>query len=247
MTEILEPLNAIELRAKPVVSAIEVAAHQLAVVDKASADHAGEMLRHIAETKRRIEAEFEPTIQAAHQAHKAALAFKAKVVAPFTVADQIARHKLLAWQTDEQRKAVVEARRLEEAENVRRMREWEAEQQRVRAENERLAAERKAQLDAAAAMHDTSQFAALQAAPVLAEPPPPPPQPAFIAPAAPAKVEGFSQRTTWECQVVDAAAIPRAFLIPDMKALDALARAQGKAFNVPGCRAVPKTSTAVRA
>lgn len=239
-------LAAIETAAKPRIQAIEAAAAQLVVRDKASAADAGRMLRHIAETRRTIAEEFEPTIRAARAAHRNAIAIRDKVVAPFDAADKIARGKLTAYQAEEARKAREEAERLQAEENERRRREWEAEQERVRAENLEREKERQRALAEAKKAKDAEAVAALKAQPVAVELPPPPPPPAYIPPKPVEAVKGFSTRVTYVCEVVDAAAVPRAYLIPDQKALDALAKAQGERMNVPGCRAVPKTSTAVR-
>lgn len=59
------------------------------------------------------------------------------------------------------------------------------------------------------------------------------------------KVPGLSMREQWDGEVVDAEAIPREFLIPDVKALKALTRAKKCDPKIPGWRAHCGTTVAI--
>ena len=51
------------------------------------------------------------------------------------------------------------------------------------------------------------------------------------------KVTGLGIRQTWKVEVVDKALLPMDYLLPDMVALNAMAREQKEKFNIPGAKA----------
>lgn len=62
---------------------------------------------------------------------------------------------------------------------------------------------------------------------------------AFIAPvpvvvAGPARQEGISYREEWSAEIVDIGAVPREYLLPNMTALNALAKATKGTVKIPG-------------
>lgn len=59
------------------------------------------------------------------------------------------------------------------------------------------------------------------------------------------KVPGLALREAWDGEVVDVDAIPREYLIPDVKALKALTRARKGDPRIPGWRAYPVASVAI--
>lgn len=59
------------------------------------------------------------------------------------------------------------------------------------------------------------------------------------------KVAGVSMRTTWTGEVVDADEIPREYMIPDVKVLNALTKAKAGDPGISGWKATPKTSPAI--
>ncbi len=59
------------------------------------------------------------------------------------------------------------------------------------------------------------------------------------------KVTGVSMRTIWKGEVVDADKIPREYLIPDLKVLNALTKAKAGDPGIPGWKATPSTSPAI--
>lgn len=246
-------LAEIEARVKPRVHDIEVAAQTLAIVDDASAKQAGELVVVVTKQIKVVKEAFAGAVNAAEAARKAAVEAKAATVAvldralaPLNAARETLDAKIVAWVREQQRIAAEVARRQEAEENERRRADHEAQLAAVEAENKRLADQRAAELAAAKAAKDRGAVAALKAAPVQQYEAPPPPAPAYVPPARRPKIDGAAIRTTWRCEVVTPALVPRQYLIPDEKALNALARAQGENFNVPGCRAVPIDSLSVR-
>ena len=59
------------------------------------------------------------------------------------------------------------------------------------------------------------------------------------------KLPGLSLRQSWDGEVIDAAKIPREYLIPDLKALKAATRAAGGDPRISGWRARASTTVAV--
>ena len=59
------------------------------------------------------------------------------------------------------------------------------------------------------------------------------------------RVEGLSLVETWEGEVVDAAKLPREYLVPDVRKLLEATRAAGGDPEIPGWRAIRKTGTRV--
>jgi len=64
---------------------------------------------------------------------------------------------------------------------------------------------------------------------------------AVMAPRAP----GSHQVTRWHAEITDVSLVPREFMVPDMAALNALAKTQKGALDLPGVRSVSVTSTTV--
>ena len=64
---------------------------------------------------------------------------------------------------------------------------------------------------------------------------------AVMAPRAP----GSHQVTRWHAEITDVSLVPREFMAPDMAALNALAKTQKGALDLPGVRSVSVTSTTV--
>jgi len=113
----------------------------------------------------------------------------------------------------------------EEAARIEREKQA-AEARRIAAEKE---AERIAALEAALASGDTAQAEAIvEAPPPVVELPP-----AAPVPAAP-KVAGVTTRTVWKFRIVNAAQIPREYLIPNEAVLQSIANAQKERAIVAG-------------
>ena len=61
------------------------------------------------------------------------------------------------------------------------------------------------------------------------------------------RVDGVSFRYEWDFEIVNPAAIPREYLMPDEKKIRGIVRALKGATNIPGVRAVSRKTAAVRA
>lgn len=241
-TELIDPpetqLATIEAREKPRVSAIEVAARQLAVVDKASADEMGIIASKASAALKEVDAECKPICQKMHEAHKLAVAHWNRMRALYEGAKEIADGKVRAWQAAEREKAEAEARRLAaietarlEAERAERMRIAEEERQRAEAA-------RQAAIAAAKASKDAEALAAAKAAP---PPPPvyvePPVQAVYVAPAKVEAVKGVRAKPdVWRAEVVNVAELPREYMVPNQQALDGLARSTKGSIQIAGVR-----------
>lgn len=195
-------------------------ARAIKITGPAEYAEAGEMLKGIKVLRREVDAAFDPIIQKAHAAHKEAIAQKSKVEAPLTEADTILRRGLAVYTQEEERK-----RRAEEA----RLRELAR-----KAEEERMLAE--AQMLADMGQHEQAE--AVLSEPVFAAP--------VVLPKETPKVAGVFHREDWKFRIVNAALIPRGYLIPDEKSIGAVVRASQGKIQIPGIEAYCEKSTGVR-
>lgn len=51
-------------------------------------------------------------------------------------------------------------------------------------------------------------------------------------------LSGVTMRTNYRCEVIDVSKVPREYLIPDEKKLNAMARALKEDFKIPGCKLI---------
>ena len=162
-----------------------------------------------------IDAGYDEIIKAAHLAHKAAVAKKKSFYDPVEAATRHVKGLMAAWDTEQER--------------VRR-----EEQLRLEATARRLAEDRLiAEAAAAESAGNQAQADAILAEPVVVAP-------AFVPKAVP-KIEGGPvYREIWKVRVVDAALIPREYLIVDEQKLGQMARALKGAMRVPGVEAYPE-------
>jgi len=174
-----------------------------------------------------IDAAFDPIIEAAHKSHKTAIEQKKKQAAPVEAVKKIVADKMGAWYRAEQARAAEERRKAE------------AEARRV-AEEEALA--RALELEAQG-MPEAADVALAE--PVVER---------VHVEEAP-KIEGVSYRETWSAEVLDFPALVRAvaegkasyaYLLPNDTALNAQARIEKSALNIPGVKARAETVQARR-
>lgn len=194
--------------------ALEVQARGFVITDDATYREVAEFLLGIKALRAKIAATFDEHIKRAYDAHRALCAEKRHAEAAAVAAERIAKDLLT---------------------------EWDAAQARAR-EQERVAlaaALQEQQLADAVAVADADPE---QADEILAAPVPL----AAVAPAVP-KVEGISYRETWSARVDDLDALIRAailndhfraYLLPNMPALHALARSLRARLKIPGVTAV---------
>jgi hypothetical protein len=181
------------------------------ITDHATHQAAVELGLGIKALRDEAEAHHRPVIDAAHKAHKAALAALQRIDGPLAEAQRILGAKVTAYQR--------ECQRIEREETARRQRE----------ENER--AEKEAQQ---AALDAIDQGASMEEVEAIAVPVPMP----VVAPPAP-KVSGISKPTPrYSCEVTDQKLLPEEYKIPNQTLLDSLARSLKTLFKVPGCKLV---------
>ncbi len=205
-------------------------ANALTISDARTCEAAAELLRDIKTLRDEIAASTDPVIEAAHRAHKAALAQRKQLEAPLLAAEITIKGRLSAYVTEQER-----LRRIAEAEAAAAARKLE--EDRRLAEAEALAAAGEAE----------------EAERVLDEPMPAPPPPA-VARAVP-RTEGVATRETWSAEVTDLAALVRAIaegkaplplVLPNLPALNSQAKSLRGAMAIPGVRAVCRRDVAVR-
>jgi hypothetical protein len=134
-------------------------------------------------------------------------------------AENIIKRKMVSWKSEQDRIAREEQRKAEE---------------KARKERERL--EREAAKAAAAGREERAEVLRERAEVVVSAP---------VAPVAP-KVSGISERSVWKFEIVDAAKIPREFLMPNEKRIGEYVRAMKSDATIPGVRIFEETSLASR-
>lgn len=214
-------------------------ANAIIIMDRAGAVAAGEFAVGVNELIKKAQEHHRPVIEAAHKAHKAAIAAEKRIIDPLQAALTSVKQKILSWTMEEERRRA-EALRAEE-ERARKQREAEALAAAIAAEQ--AARDQGATVEEAAA--ESNEVLEQE----LAAPLPVP----FVD--APEKIEGLSVRKpTYNPVVVNSAACIRhcasnptlTYLLKvDQVALNALARAQGKALNIPGVQLQEVRSVAV--
>lgn len=206
-------------------SAAVARAQALTVTDAATHAAALGAIRDIALLKRGIEDRLKPAVDAAHKAHKAMTALRADLTAPLDQARDIIERKAAAYAAEARAKADAEARRL-------------AAEAAAKAQEMQLA-------DAVrfAAAGDDATAAAILDEPIIAPV-------VVVAPEVAAASAGASERKTYAAEVYDLAALVASgraeFLLPNMPALNALARSLKGAMSIPGVRVVESVGYTVR-
>lgn len=199
------------------------------VTDASTYEIAAQMLLGIKDLRKKIADTFDPHCKRAFEAHRALTKEKADAEAPLTQAERIIKDSLRAYDAEQERLRR-EAQRLAD------------EEARRREEDERVAR-------AAALEREGREFGddmLVEEAHALINEPAPVVTAAPIAKATPA-VKGISYRTTYSAQVTDLVALIRfvaanpshaALLTPNMTALNAQARSLKQALRLPGVHVI---------
>ena len=243
-------------------------ARAIKVIDQATLDAVGERLAANKALQKEADRIFDPVIATGLAAHRAAIAAKRKVTDPLTQEETILKGAAQGY--------ILEQRRIaDEAEHkAREVRE--AEERRLLAEAEQRRQEEQARINAALALEhaeeveralvDAEQSGASQEEiAAICETPAPEPVviPLDIPVFAPAKAvvpavslpKGMSVATTYTAEVtnwtllaraIGEGKVPASYGEPVMKNLNARARADGPAMNIPGVKVVPVARTAQR-
>jgi hypothetical protein len=209
-------------------------AHGLRVVDRDSCTNASLLLRSIKTLRSQVQQWFAPHLESAMEVKRKAEAARkgladeqARMEAPLIEAEAILKKNLLAFEQQQERERLAEERRLQE-------------EARRHAEAVTLAAA--AALETEAVKTGNAEMLA-EAADILDQPIDTPV--VSVAKAVP-KVQGVSYRDQWKAHpsvdvkalatAVASGAAPAAFLVPDMTAINAFARATKGTHPVPGIR-----------
>jgi hypothetical protein len=199
---------------------LTVSVESLAVVDQAGYEAANALIERCDTALKRIAEVHDPVIKAAHTTHKAALDAKKRLAEPIETLKKAASKKMTVWYQAEQARVAEERRKAEEA--ARR----EAEEQRLR----------EAEALVQAGMSEAASVA-LDAPLDIAS---------FIkAPELPVAASGISYRANWKAELVDfksliqavaAGQLPDTVLLPNMPALNQMAKAYRNTREIPGVR-----------
>ena len=181
---------------------------------------AGDMLKSLRGLRNEVKAAFDPVVKAAHEAHKTALAQKAKADKPLDEAEQIIMRGMTKWTQDQER--------------IRRQ-----EEERLREEARREEEERRLRMAITAEKEGDAKLADK----ILDEPFY---EDAIVLPTSVPKVEGVSYRDVWKFRIVNQDIIPREYLVVDEQKLGALARSMKGSMRIPGVEFFSEKSTAVR-
>lgn len=171
---------------------------------------AGDRLKAIKGAMTRVVAFFKPMKQKADETKKAILDAEKKLAEPLQEAEGLAKRAIIAFQNAEQEKARAEQRRLQAEADERARREQEALLKKAQAAKKPETQQR------------YQEAAAAVTAPVVA-----------VAPSVP-KVSGITTKLVWRAKVIDAAKVPREYLMVDEKKLDGYAKAMKEGAKVEG-------------
>ena len=198
----------------------------LEVKDGRTLEAANCFLQTVKALRAQVDDTFDPIIKAAHEAHKRALSQKKKFELPLAEAERLAKLRIGAYLTEQDR--------------IRR----DAEEKARRAEEERARLEREA---LARAIELEARGRAQEAEAVLAEAA----EDELTAPAASAVPErpragGLGSREVWRFQIVDPAQVPREFLTPDLVKIGKYVQATKALALIPGVRVWSEKVVTVR-
>lgn len=205
MTEVMRDED-VRAEVAPVVAQ----AGKIAIVTAQDYSGAADFLKAVKAAQKRMVDHFAGMKAAAHAAWKAITAKEADMLKPLTDAEGVVKGRMVAWQTEQERIRQAEQRRLQAEADEKARREREA----LEARAAKLKTPEKAEA--------LREQAAAIVAPVVT-----------VATAAPV-IKGQSIRKTWRAVVVDAAKVPREWLIVNDQALQAFARSTKGAVPVAG-------------
>lgn len=180
----------------------------------------------IKDLRKKIADTFDPHVKRAHDAHKALLKEKAEAEAPLTRAELLLKDRIRAYDAEQDRIRREQQRLADEA---------------ARQEAERIALEQAAAMELEA--HATGDVALMAEAVAILETPVAPVPYAPIAKATP-KVAGVSIRKRFAFRIVNEAAVPRQYLSVNESKIRAVVSALGQAANIPGVQVYEETSVA---
>jgi len=237
----IEDLDNLDVLRQKALVDIPAAVDRLVIANDEDAAAASRIIQGINTVIRKIEDFFSPSKKAAHEAWKAVCANEATLKAQPMSSRAIAQTKLNAYLLERRRKQ-------EAAEREARERAEAEARERQRLEDERNVQEKRlaeaARLEEAGSKKEAQEMfeAAVQApveavAPAPARPLPPPPPPV--------KFNGVAERKKWYAEVVDFAALPDEYKLPNMAMLNAVAVSKKEMAAVPGVKFTWRIESAV--
>ena len=224
------PLTELESQVRPSIAPLEQKARAIEIVDQTTYDQACEVARSAVEARKTIKERLEPGKAAAHTAWKEWVGLENEMLGLVEGAEKIAKGKLAKWDAEQER-----LRREEEA----RL----AEEARKQEEDARLQEATAAEADGASEEEVEAILDELA------------PQVAVTAPRTYRRGTGVTTRETWSGKVTHKPTLiqyvakhpqfSHLFKI-DQPALNNLARSQKDLLRIPGIKAVKSTSVAIR-
>jgi len=264
MPDQMELSPEVDAKASAVATAAEQArarAEAMEVTNDAEAGEAAALLREVNRQRREGEKERKSLKEPILEAGRRLDARFREVMEPLDAVDEVLRGKLGTYQAEQDRirreeearlererqeREAAERARREEAERVERERRQQAEREAQEAEAEKRKAKDAEDRAAAEALAEEKRQEAAAAAEreeaIAAEPEPAPLPRAEVAPAAPPS--GVQMKKVWKATVVDAALVPRRYLVVDEKAINAAVRAGER--HIDGVRIEQVDQMAVR-
>jgi len=194
---------------KTEVAAFEDAANNIIIRDDDEFSLAQNSLKHAKEINTRVSEICDPSIKAAHDAHKAALKTKKEFLGPLDVAVKKIRSAVGTYQAEQERIAREAARKEQE-----RL-EKEAEEQKL------------AEAAALEASGKKDEAEAVISAPVFTPPP-------IVH--APPQTDGVSYRENWKFAIENPDLVPSEYTIPDEKKIGQIVRALKANAKIKGVR-----------
>lgn len=189
-------------------------ANAIKVVDSESYVAAGEMWKTIKNMMKEISDTFDPIISKAHASHKEALAQKEKFYKPLETVNKSVKKSMSDYDAEQERIRKEEERRLAE---IARKEEEERKLQ------EAIEAESRGDVEESEAIMEEEVYV----------------PPVVILKSTPKVSGGPVYREVWKIRIKDVSKVPREYMLPDEKKLGQMARALKRQFNVSGVEAYP--------
>lgn len=202
-------------------------ARALVVRDQETLDVAKGLLCAIDELKARVDESFDPHIAQAHKLHKSLLAEKKKFADPLDSAKMVVSRKAADYIAEQERiRNEAERKRLAVEAQAREIAD------KAVSKAEKLGASGKEEAAAATVNGAYEKVQSImEAAPEIPEE---------------LDTKGLTVREDWKFSIVDAALVPREYLIPDEKKIGRIVRAMKDQTNIPGVRVYAESGVATR-
>lgn len=192
------------------------------VVDQESYNQAAEIAKAIKALLKEADSIYDASIEAANKAHKAALALKKNETAPLIDADKIVRASMATWMNEQ-------LRIQREAEQKARLEQMQAER--------KAAEERAAQAAALADLGLDEESKQVAEKPIEIK---------SVEPVKKVDTAGVLFRERWYPEIIDIAAIPREYMMPDMDKIKGMIASLKGATNIPGIRVMCEKTPVIR-